>query len=375
MPIYETIIVELGYRSYPIVIGTGILPELAESDTLAGLESTLAIVSNPTVFEFYGSQVEKALKHKGARVLSANMDSGEKHKTMETVTELCRQLVQQGVDRKSVILALGGGVVGDVAGFVAAILLRGIGFVQIPTTLLAMVDSSVGGKTGVDLPEGKNLVGAFYQPQLVWIDLTTLDSLSAREISAGLAEVIKYGVIWDAEFFAQLETEAREWVRPQGLERFVREAKERLAHIVGRCCTIKAEVVSRDEHERDLRAILNYGHTIGHAIESLTGYDTYLHGEAIAIGMVAAAQIAQRMGLIDQGLIERLTALLKAARLPVAPPSVDPQAFVQAMQRDKKTRRGRIRMVLPVKCGEVEQVEQVEPELIVEVMRAGVSAR
>jgi 3-dehydroquinate synthase len=272
-------------------------------------------------------------------------------------------LLDQGADRQTVVVALGGGVVGDLAGFVAATFGRGLRFVQIPTTLLAQVDSSVGGKVGINLPGGKNMVGAFWQPRGVLIDVTVLGTLPDREFRAGLAEVVKYGVIRDAEFFAYLEAN----VEPIN----ARDAAV-LTHIVERCCRLKADVVEQDEREETgLRSILNYGHTFCHAFEAATGYEQLLHGEGVAIGMMCAARLAERLGRVDDAFVERQNRLLEAFQLPLEVPDVDREELVELMYRDKKVERGRLRFVLPTRLGHVELVRDVATDDIHAALAAG----
>ena len=274
---------------------------------------------------------------------------------------LWERLLELGADRKSVVIAVGGGVVGDLAGFVAATFARGLRFFQVPTTLLAQVDSSVGGKVGINLPHAKNMVGAFLQPLGVLIDTRTLETLDEREYRAGLGEVVKYGMILDKELFAYLETYAPE---------LCNRDHQVLRHVVSRCCRLKADVVQRDEFEQTgLRAILNYGHTFGHAFESLTGYGTLLHGEAVAIGMVCASRLAERLGRINAAVTARQLKLLDALGLPTKIPRLDPDQVLRTMMHDKKVQHGRLRFVLPVDVGCVELVSGVEADEIQAVLR------
>jgi 3-dehydroquinate synthase len=313
----------------------------------AGLRGTCAIVSDSNVAPQYGRAAWEALAQSGFEPVLITVPAGETAKTLDTVRSCYDQLADRRLERKSFIVALGGGVVGDLAGFVAATYLRGIAFVQVPTTLLSQVDSSVGGKVGVNLRAGKNLIGAFYQPRLVLCDLATLKTLPAREYISGLAEVIKYGIIYDAALFERLERE---------LPKLLRRDPKALATVIARCCEIKAEVVRQDETENGLRAILNFGHTVGHALEAISHYGKYLHGEAIAIGQVAAARIsAQVLGLPDAH-VERITRLLQRAGLPTQVKLKNshlPKLFA-AMKLDKKVNRGEIKLVLARRIGEVE---------------------
>ncbi|MDI6709706.1 MAG: 3-dehydroquinate synthase [Thermoanaerobacterales bacterium] len=339
------LIVPLGRRSYPVIIGAGILD-------LAGLQSAAAaqgekvmVITNSTVGGLYGRPVRESLERAGRTVVWAEMPDGEEYKTLETVAALYDQAFSAGLDRGGLVVALGGGVVGDVAGFAAATYMRGVAFAQVPTTLLAQVDSSVGGKVGVNHPKGKNIIGAFYQPRFVLADVRTLCTLPAREIRAGLAEVIKYGVIRDAAFFAWLE---------ENLDRLLGLREDALAEAVYHSCRIKAEVVAADETEQGLREVLNFGHTVGHALESLTSYRAYRHGEAVAAGMVAEARLAMAEGMLSEADYRRLCALVARAGLPVElPDRWGPEEWLEHFTRDKKTRDGRVAFVLPTAIGRV----------------------
>ena len=303
----RNVTVPLGNRSYCIKIGAGLLRRLGTECRRLGLGSRCAVVTDGNVAPFYARAAHAALAEAGFEPVLITVPAGETAKNLKTVQLCYDQLVAQRFERKSFILALGGGVVGDLAGFVAATYLRGIPFVQAPTTLLAQVDSSVGGKVGVNLPAGKNLVGAFYQPRLVLCDLDTLATLPAREYRAGLAEVIKYGIIYDAAFFRRLERQ---------MPTLLKREPKTLAAVIARCCEIKAEVVRQDETENGLRAILNFGHTIGHALEAISNYGKYLHGEAISLGQVAAARLSVRLLGLPPRDLERITALFRRAGLP-----------------------------------------------------------
>ena len=339
-PLLHSLTIALDERSYPIQIGMGLLSHAA---SFAGLPTATAalIVSNSTVAPLYAQALQGALRHHYAQVYLLVLPDGEAHKDWQTLNLIFDALLQNGCDRKTVLFALGGGVVGDMTGFAAASYMRGVPFVQVPTTLLAQVDSSVGGKTGINHPLGKNMVGAFYQPQRVLCDLGTLQTLPAREISAGLAEVIKYGPIADMAFL--------DWIEAHITELVARDVHA-LAHAVRRSCEIKAQVVSQDEREGGLRAILNFGHTFGHAIEAGLGYGDWLHGEAVGCGMVMAAQLSQAMGLVDQAFVQRLTRLIAAAGLPVRGPVLDAAdnagRYLALMRVDKKAEAGAIRFVL-----------------------------
>lgn len=332
--------VELGERSYKIIIGKGILPEIGRA--LKGLRpSKVAIISNPLVYGLYGDLVSRSLKDEGLEPHIVIIPDGEKYKSLLWADFIYGELLRARLDRASIIIALGGGVVGDISGFVASTYMRGIRFIQLPTTLLAQVDSSVGGKTGVNHILGKNMIGTFHQPSLVWIDIETLKSLPKRQLLAGLAEVIKYGVIWDKGFFEFLETEK---------EGVLSVKDTQMSHIIKRSCEIKSEVVSRDERESGLRAILNFGHTIGHAIETVTGYERYLHGEAVAIGMVYESRLSD-MPISE---ISRIEQVISSYGLPTEiPPEIEPQALLTSMEVDKKAISGVLRFVIPKEIGSV----------------------
>ena len=336
----EIIKVPLADRTYPILIGTDTLKSLGEELAAVDFPRKVAVISNPTVSKLYGTQVRYSLEDNGFSVLEYNVPDGEEYKNFETLQSIYDVLVGNGFDRGSGIIALGGGVIGDMAGFAAATFLRGIRCAQIPTTLLAQVDSSVGGKTAVNHPLGKNLIGAFYQPDLVLIDTWTLKTLDPRDVAAGLAEVVKYGVIRDVDFFNWLEGHVSD---------LLNRSPESLIYAVKKACQIKADIVEVDEKEGSVRAFLNYGHTFGHAVESLSGYGQWKHGEAVAIGMIVAARISCRMGLCSQNDVDRLTGLLQTLGLPVSAPSFPLEDYLAAMQRDKKVRNGKLSLVL--NCG------------------------
>jgi 3-dehydroquinate synthase len=304
----------------------------------AGLRGKVAIVSNPTVAQLYLDPIHKTLDQSGFDVVPILLPDGEEHKNFTSLQTIYDRLIAERFERKSCVLALGGGVIGDLAGFAAATYLRGVPYVQVPTTLLAQVDSSVGGKTGVNHADGKNLIGAFYQPKLVLIDVAVLKTLPRREMVAGLAEVIKYGVIADPALFAALEAE---------IEKLLQLDSERLIQTIATCCAIKAKVVEADEREDDYRAVLNFGHTIGHALEAVTGYTELLHGEAVGIGMVKAAALSAKQGLCDQSSFDRVVRLIKQAGLPTEIPSnVSLPSLIQAMEVDKKAAGGKIKFVM-----------------------------
>ncbi len=321
---------------YPILIGAGLL---AQPSTWAGLPraADAVIVSNPAVWALFGRQLQAALRPLHRRVSHVLLPDGEQHKEWASLELIFQHLLATGCDRKTQLYALGGGVVGDMAGFAAATYMRGVPFVQVPTTLLAQVDSSVGGKTAINHALGKNMIGAFHQPLRVVCDLDTLVSLPARELAAGLAEVIKYGPIADMAFLAWLEA---------SLPALLACEPAALAHAVRRCCEIKAQVVGADERESGVRAILNFGHTFGHAIEAGQGYGRWLHGEAVACGMVMGMQLSADLGLVPQALVQRLVHLLQAAGLPTRAPAMPVARWLELMQVDKKAEGGEIRFVV-----------------------------
>ena len=332
--------IDFGDRSYSIHIGSGLM---ASPSWLNGLPkaTSAVIVSNETVAPLYGQALATTLRRHYPAVLEVCLPDGEAHKHWQTLNQIFDALLQHGCDRKTVLYALGGGVVGDMTGFAAACYMRGVPFVQVPTTLLAQVDSSVGGKTGINHPLGKNMVGAFYQPLAVICDLDTLRTLPERELSAGLAEVIKYGPIADLALLDWLE---------QNMDRLLARDADALAHAVRRSCEIKAWVVGQDEREAGLRAILNFGHTFGHAMEAGMGYGAWLHGEAVGCGMVMAARLSHALGLVDAAFVARLTSLIARARLPVVGPVLDAQdnagRYLELMRIDKKAEAGSIRFVV-----------------------------
>jgi len=353
--------VSLGDRSYDIEIGTS-LDQIGGRLQGLGFGQKIAFITNPTVKKLYGQRVVDSLKAAGFLVLSIEIPDGEQYKTLDWANAIYSALLINSFDRKSALVALGGGVIGDLTGFAAATFMRGVPFVQVPTTLLAMVDSSVGGKTGVNHAMGKNMIGAFYQPKKVLMDLDVLKSLPRSEFLAGMAEVIKYGVIWDASFFEYLDRKR---------EKILALDPDALSHIIQRSCEIKAEVVSKDEREGGLRAILNFGHTVGHAIETAENY-TMRHGEAVAIGMVYASKLAHNTGICDASVPERVEKLIKSCGLPtnLAALSRKPSVteLMDTMRIDKKAEGGQVKFVLPKKIGEVvitgEWEEQQLQELI-----------
>jgi 3-dehydroquinate synthase len=365
----KTIAVPLAAQAYPIVLGSGTLAGLGELLVKQGIraDSKVLVVTNPVVDQSYGDTCRRSLEAAGFAVDTLVLDAGEAQKTPATVALIHDAAFRQRLERGSLIVALGGGVVGDMAGFAAATWLRGIAVVQVPTTLLAMVDAAIGGKTGVNHPGGKNLIGAFHQPKLVLIDPTVLDTLPEREFRAGMAEVIKYGVIGDPGLFGDLEAAAQR--DPLGgLANRDSVGEVLLERLLERSASAKARVVAADEREGGLRAILNYGHTLGHAVETLSGYGTYLHGEAVGLGMLAAGEVSLAMGLWQPGDQQRQRAVIAASGLPLAWPALDPQAVLACLQGDKKVRQGRVRFVLPTAIGAVEIRDDVEPEIILRAL-------
>lgn len=341
----QKIRVDLGDRSYNIVIDTGRLGEIGKNLLKFEFSRKICLLSNPTVFDLYGETVVRSIRGEGFEVVEILIPDGEEYKNLASIEEIFAGMLKARLDRKSVVVALGGGVVGDVAGFAASTYMRGIDFVQVPTTLLAQVDSSVGGKTGVNHPLGKNMIGSFWQPRLVWIDTSTLKTLPRREFLSGLAEVIKYGVIWDEEFFRFLEA---------NVDAILEHDQKSLERIISKSCEIKAEVVSKDERESGLRAILNFGHTIGHAVETATGYTRYLHGEAVAIGMCAEARLAQQVGILEDMETERIKAVVDRYGLPSSlPKDIMLDEVISFMQLDKKAVSGDLKFVLPERIGAV----------------------
>lgn len=360
MPASDTVRIPLpDDRAYDIRIGAGLLDEPASWQGLPKAAAAV-IVSNDLVAPMYAQRLRERLLAVYARVDVVELPDGEQYKDWASLNRVFDHLLAQALDRKTVLFALGGGVVGDMTGFAAATYMRGVPFVQVPTTLLAQVDSSVGGKTAINHPLGKNMLGAFYQPERVIADLDTLDTLPDRELRAGLAEVIKYGPIADADFLGWIEL---------NLDALLARDKAALAHAVRRSCEIKADVVGQDEKEQGLRAILNFGHTIGHAIESGLGYGEWLHGEAVACGMVLAADLSQRMGLMPADFTARLRRLIERAGLPVVPPKLGAARYLQLMRVDKKAEAGAIRFVLIEALGRA-GLHAVPDALIAETLTA-----
>ncbi len=353
--------VRLGRNSYEILIGSGILSRLGYWLREGSFADKLVVITSPSLKGLYGDALEQNLSREGFKVTALLVPDGEEQKSLETAGRLYNELSDCNAERTTPILALGGGVIGDLAGFVAATYLRGVPLVQIPTSLLAQVDSSIGGKVALDHCQLKNKIGAFYQPRLVASDITALTTLPAEEISDGLAEVIKYAVIWDKEFFAYLEENLG---RIRSLDGGVLET------VVFRSATVKARIVEKDERDFGLRHILNYGHTLGHAIETASDFRVR-HGRAVAIGMVAAGRIAGKLNIFGKDEQIRLERLIQTADLPTEIPDLDVEAITQAMEHDKKVLEGRIRFVLPRSIGEVFITDEVTPSLIEQVLAGG----
>lgn len=348
--------VNLAENSYDIVIERGALASLGQRCRALGLKGIAAVISNPTVTALYGVPLHESLAAAGYTVVHIDIPDGEEYKNSATLNELYDDLLTAGVDRSSFIVALGGGVVGDVAGYAAATWMRGIPFVQVPTTLLAQVDSSVGGKTGIDHPKGKNLIGAFYQPRLVLIDVDTLATLDQRQFRAGLAEVIKYGVIIDHSFF--------EFVEKQSAAILAMDP-DVLIEVILRSCQLKAQVVEFDEKESGLRAILNYGHTLGHAFESISGYSSLVHGEAVAMGMVLAAKVSVAKKLCSEEDFLRIYTLIIEFGLPVGVPNYDRKQLLHAVAADKKSKGGNITFICNQGIGMYAMSHHTPEELLI----------
>jgi 3-dehydroquinate synthase len=346
--------VDLGPRSYQISIGTGILEKVGSLVTSCCPTQHAVVVTDENVEQPHAMTIATSLQEAGLQTDLVVLPSGESTKSIEMAERLWQKCLEVEVSRKSIIVAVGGGVVGDLAGFIAATYARGLRFLQIPTTLLAQVDSSVGGKVGINLPGAKNMVGAFWQPAAVLIDTATLDTLPAREYRAGLAEVVKYGVILDEEFFEYLE---------RGESNIQQRHPSVLIDIIERSCQLKAKIVAEDEREETgLRAVLNYGHTFAHAFEAVTGYRELLHGEAVSIGMLCASRLAERLGRFDRAGTERQATLLAKLGLPVTVPTVEHPNILKAFRSDKKAEGNNLRFILPSRIGSVELVEHIDPE-------------
>ncbi|MBT9566883.1 MAG: 3-dehydroquinate synthase [Thiobacillus sp.] len=356
----QTLTVELGDRAYPIHIGPGLL---SQADLILPhlMQKRAMVVTNTTVAPLYLHQLTATLEAGGVAVTHVVLPDGEAYKNWETLNLIFDALLTERAERKTTLIALGGGVIGDMTGFAAASYQRGVPFIQIPTTLLSQVDSSVGGKTGINHPLGKNMIGAFYQPRLVLADTDTLKTLPARELSAGLAEIIKYGLIWDADFLGWLEANM---AKLRSLD------PAAISHAIYRSCEIKAQVVAQDEREGGIRAILNLGHTFGHAIETGMGYGNWLHGEAVGAGMVLALQTSARMGWLADADVARGRALIEAAGLPVVAPDLGVDTYLEYMGHDKKVEGGKMRFVLLKKMGEAVITADVPTDVLTGVLTA-----
>jgi 3-dehydroquinate synthase len=355
----KTLEVDLGNRSYPIYIGSDLIDH-SELFSACDKATSIYIVTNTTVAPLYAERLKKTLEKLGKPVITIILPDGESHKDWKNLQLIFDGLLKFGADRQTMLVALGGRVIGDMTGFAAASFMRGIRFIQVPTTLLAQVDSSVGGKTGINHPLGKNMIGAFHQPAAVIADLNTLKTLPARELSAGLAEVVKHGAIADAEFLSWIEAHAQALLACDTIA---------MAHAVLRSCEIKSAVVSADEREGGIRATLNFGHTFGHAIEAGMGYGAWLHGEAVACGMVMGADLSRRLSFITQDEVNRLTKIIQSMNLPTDPPKFSAQRYIELMQVDKKTEGGQIRYVVLEKIGKA-QIKSVPDAQVIETLVA-----
>ena len=355
----QRINIDLGERSYDILLGSGLFDRVGEILSQVLQPSRIILVTHPSLFRLYGDKVLAGLKKQGWATDIIEVPEGETSKSLQQADIIYDRLLDFNCDRKSVLIALGGGVIGDLTGFVAATYQRGIPFVQVPTTLLSQVDSSVGGKTAVNHPKGKNMIGAFYQPRMVIADLDTLQTLPQNEFRAGLAEVIKYGVISDASLFDYLEKNA---------DKILQLDHECLAYIIKTSCSIKAEVVEKDERESHYRMILNFGHTLGHTIEALTGYSQFIHGEAVAIGMVYAAKLSQQLGKCQSAVSSRLSKLVNKFGLPSQWPDLDSSAVIECLYHDKKTMNHKIKFILIKDIGHVEIVEDMPEADILKIL-------
>ena len=352
--------VDLGPRSYSILVGAGALATVGTELAKRGVGRKVVLVSDAAIARLHAEPVVRGLGQAGFDIAQVSVPDGEQAKRLDVVSDLWDRLLDAGCDRTSTVVALGGGAVGDVAGFAAATYMRGMNLVQVPTTLLAQVDASIGGKTAIDHPRGKNLIGAFHQPRIVIVDPATLTTLPEREFRSGLAEVIKHGIVLDAAYFADLETSI-----PALLDRDLAT----LERIVAGSCRLKAQVVERDEQEAELRWVLNYGHTVGHALEAATGFRRWAHGEAVSLGIAAEARLAERLGIGSPATTERQLRLLSAVGLPVYGLQVDPATVVEAMSRDKKSRDGRVPFVLAPEIGSFRIVPEVPSDIVLQVLK------
>lgn len=357
-----TIPVNIPHSAYEIIIANSGLSDLGKQLTKLNLGKKVLVISNLEIFSIWGEPLINSLKATGFEVFTLLIPPGETAKNLDTLQKIYDCALENYLERSSTLLALGGGVIGDLTGFAAATWLRGINFIQVPTSLLAMIDASIGGKTGVNHPKGKNLIGAFYQPRLVFIDPQVLSTLPEREFRAGMAEVIKYGVIWDADLFEQLE-------QAQDLSQLSNITKELLETIITRSCQAKVDVVTKDEKEAGLRAILNYGHTIGHAVESLTNYSSFNHGEAVAIGMVVAGKIALQQKLWTEAEVKRQDQLIQKTGLPCKiPPDLDTEAIIEALKSDKKVKSGKVNFILPTQIGAATISDKLTSDILRQIL-------
>lgn len=367
MSIKQKVEVNLGVNSYTIYIGnknhnssdTFGLPELGQLLIEKGLTHKSAVITNPTVNQYYGEIVKDSIQQKGIEAKIIEIPDGEKYKSYESAYELYGKMIDYKMDRTSTVISLGGGVIGDLSGFVAATYMRGISFVQIPTTLLAQVDASVGGKVAINHPKGKNLIGAFYQPKFVLIDLSALDSLPIRDIRSGMAELIKHGMIMDRPLFEKIKSE---------IHKVLDLDKSLMIELVAQSCRDKGKIVEEDEKEAGIRAILNYGHTFAHAIEALTDYKEYRHGEAVSIGMACAGKLAVDIGLLDEKEHRRQVELLDVIGLPTEFPEIASEEVLKTMYLDKKVRNGKLRFVLQKSIGEVIITDEVSDKQVIEAI-------
>lgn len=357
----KRVAIDLGDRSYDIRIGRHLLQQTGAWVTEITNPSRVVIITHPSINRLYGEKLSSSFSEAGVPIHFIEVPEGEKSKSLQQAEKIYDRLLEWKCDRQTVLIALGGGVIGDLTGFIAATYVRGVPFIQIPTTVLAQVDSSVGGKTAVNHPRGKNMIGVFYQPKLVVADLETIKSLPEKEFKAGVAEIIKHGVIEDADLFHYLERE---------YQKILCHDTDALEHIISTSCAIKARVVEKDERESHYRMVLNFGHTIGHAIESLTGYSAIIHGEAVAIGMVYAAKLSQIMGRCSEDVPRRISTLIEKFGLPTRLPDLKAENIIQSMYLDKKTAHNKIRFILVNDIGSVDIVESVAESLIKEALES-----
>lgn len=366
----EKVRVNLGENSYSINVGTGILEEVGGALKKVNSFEKIIIITDPLVNELWGGMLRSSLKSEGFSYDVIEVPRGERYKNLSIAFKLYNKLLQLEAHRDCCVIAFGGGVIGDLAGFVAATYMRGMYLVHVPTTLLAQVDSSIGGKTSVNHPRGKNLIGVFYQPLFVHADISTLTTLPQKEISTGLAEVIKYGVIEDDDFFKFLEVNSQHLNTKAFEDRDTLKAALKVWEtIVTESCKIKAKIVEQDEKEKGIRMVLNFGHTIGHAVETVTRYSVYNHGEAVAIGMVAAAMISEEMGMIDESTVKRIKGLLEKLKLPTSVEGLSAKKIVNGLKVDKKIREGKIRFVLPKRIGKMDVRDDVPIAAVKRVLK------